>query len=87
MPYFHSSDWPRRFSRTASRRSQPRVAKEQPAREPLEPHRVLDGEAEVPQLDLRVRAGQGDRARDRAAVVVLLDEAPGAGLAVGKRRS
>ncbi len=87
MPYFHSSGWPRRFSQHRFRRSQARIAEEQPAREPLEAQRVLDGEPEVAQLDLRVRAGQGDRARDRAAVEVLLDQAPGAGLAVGKRRS
>ena len=65
-------------------RSQARIAKEQPAGESLEAQRVLDGEAEVPQLDLRVGAGQGDRASDCAPVVVLFDEMSGACLAVGE---
>ena len=67
-------------------RSQARIAEEQTAREPLEAQRVLDGEAEVPQLDLRVGAGQRDRASDCAPVVVLFDEPSGAGLAVGRMR-
>ena len=58
-----------RFFCTASGRSQARIAEEQTTREPLEAQRVLDGQAEVPQLDLRVRAGQRDRASDGAPVV------------------
>ncbi len=38
----------------------------------------------MPQFDLRMRAGQGDRARDRPTVVVLLDESPGPRLGVGE---
>ncbi len=66
IPYFHSSGCPRRFFDDRVRRAQARIAEEQPAREPLEPHRVFDGEPEVAQLDLRVRAGERDaRARRR----------------------
>ena len=44
-------------------------------------------ESEMPQLDLAVGAGQGERARHRAAVVILLDETPRLLLAVGESRS
>ena len=48
---------------------------EQAAAETLERDRVFDGQIEVPQLDLAMRAGQCQRARDGAAIVVLLDQA------------
>ena len=56
--------------------AQPRIAVEQPARQPLEAHRLLDGQAEMAQLDLAVRARQRERARDGAAIVILLDQLP-----------
>ncbi len=55
--------------------AQTRVAEHQAAREALETHGVFDGQAEVAQFDLRVRAGEGDGAGDRAAVEVLVDQA------------
>ncbi len=53
--------------------AQARVGEQQPPREPLIAQRVLNRQSEVAHLDLRVGAGQRDRARDRAAVVILLD--------------
>ena len=46
--------------------------------------RLVDGQPEMPQLDLAVRAGQRQRARDRAAVVILLDQLPRRLFAVGE---
>jgi hypothetical protein len=47
-------------------RSKARIAVEQSAREPLEVDRILDRQAEMPQLDLRVGARQRHRVRDSA---------------------
>ena len=63
--------------------AQPRVSREQAAPEALKRDRVLDGQAEMPQLDLAVRAGQRQRARDRATIVVLLDQLPRGVFALG----
>ena len=87
MPYFHSSGWPRRFACTASAARSRGIAVQQPAAEALEPDRVLDGQAEVAQLDLAVRAGQRQRAGDRAPIVVLLDQAPRVCLRTRRTRS
>ena len=54
--------------------AQPRVARHQAAAEALELAGVFDRQAEMPQLDLAVRAGQRDGAGDGAAVVILLDQ-------------
>ncbi len=84
MPYFHSSGWPRRFAVDGVGRAQPRIAIEQPAAEPLEADGVVDGQAEVPQLDLAVGADQRQRPRDGAPVVVLLGQAMGFLFGVGE---
>ena len=70
MPYLPELRLPAAVSGHGVDRSQARVAVQQAAGEALKAHRVLDGQPEVPQFDLRVCAGQRDRARDRAAVVV-----------------
>ncbi len=54
--------------------AQARVAVEQAAGQALELQRVVEGQPEVAQLDLTVRAGQRHRPRDGLAVVVLVDE-------------
>ncbi len=65
--------------------AQPRVAREQAAPEALKRDRVLDGQVEVPQLDLAVRARQRQRACHRAAIVVLLDQVQRGFFALGIR--
>ena len=64
--------------------AQPGIGVEQAAAEALEQDRVVDGEAEVPQLDLAVRAGERQRPGDGAPVVVLLHEAVGLFFGLGK---
>ena len=64
--------------------AQPRIAVQQPAAEPLEPDGVVDRQAEVAQLDLAVGAGQRQRPRDRAAVVILLGQPMRLRLGVGE---
>jgi hypothetical protein len=74
MPYFHRSRWPRVLRSIASTdRSRASPESSRPA-EPLEAHRVLQVEVQVPQLDLAVGIGERDRPRHGAAVVVLLDQ-------------
>ena len=80
MPYFQSSRWPQLVALDRLDVAQARVAGHQPAAEPLEVDRVFDGQAEVPQLDLAVRARERERAGDGAAVVILRRS-------VGARRS
>ena len=65
--------------------TQPRVSGEHAAAETLKGNRVFDRQVEMPQLDLAVRAGQRERARDRAAIVVLLDQVQRRFLALGVR--
>ena len=54
--------------------TQTRVARYQAPSQPLKRHRLIDGEAEVSQLDLAVRARECEGPRDSTAVVILLDQ-------------
>ena len=70
-----STDLPAAILRDGVRVAQSGISVQQPPAEALEPHRVLDGQPQMPQLDLAVRARQRQRARNRAPVVVFLDQA------------
>ena len=83
MPYFQSADWPSLLRWTASAERSLGIAVEHAAGQTLEAKRIVDGQAEMPQLDLAVRACQRQRPRDRAAVGILLDNPHRAGLGVG----
>ena len=62
---------------------QPRVAVEQAPGHALEAQRILRGQPEMAELDLTVSAGERERPRNRATVVVLVDETARRLLAVG----
>ena len=69
MPYFHSADWPSLLLLDRLRPSAAADRRRASAAETLEAHRIVDGQAEMAQLDLAVRARQRQRPRDGPAVV------------------